>query len=181
MSSGSIARRYAKALLAIGEEKGNLLGLQREVQRAADVWTESEELSTTLMNSLVELSARRAVWIAVTRRLGVSPMGRNFLNLLFDKKRLTELPVIAREFGKMIDKKDNRLRAEVISAKPLPDVVVSKLKGALQQQTGKVVVVTKREDSSLIGGVVTKVGDLMFDGSVKTQLVRMKENMLSRG
>ncbi len=181
MSSGSIARRYAKALLAIGEEKGNLLGLQREVQRAADVWTESKELSTTLMNPRIELSARREVWIAVTKRLGVSPMGRNFLNLLFDKSRLAQLPAIALEFGKMIDKKDNRLRAEVISARPLPDVMVGKLKSALQKQTGKVVVVTKREDPGLIGGVVTKVGDLMYDGSVKTQLARMKENMLSRG
>ena len=83
--------------------------------------------------------------------------------------------------GVLADRKENRLRADVISAVPLPDDVVVRLKAAMQRRTGKIVVITKREDPSLIGGVVTRVGDLMYDGSLKTQLVQMKEAMLGRG
>ncbi|MCP4603982.1 MAG: ATP synthase F1 subunit delta [Proteobacteria bacterium] len=180
MIVGSIARRYAKALFAIGEEKGNLLGLAREIQRVAEVWEESDEFRNTLTNPLINAKAKREIWNGVIRRLGVSPIGKNFLNLLFDKSRLTELPGIVRELSALADRKENRLRAEVMSAVQLPEDAVQRLKSALQKQTGKAVVITMREDPSLIGGVVTRVGDLMYDGSLRTQFARMKEVMLGR-
>ncbi len=181
MVSGSVSRRYAKALFAIGEEKGNLLGLQKEVERAAEAWNASGQLRSTLSNPQIGLAARKSLWEAVVRRLGVSPMGLNFLLLLFDKGRLADLPGITRELGVLSDRKENRLRAEVIGAAPLPDTVVMRLKTALQRHTGKIVIISKREDPGLIGGVVTQVGDMMYDGSVRTRLERMKEAMLGRG
>jgi F-type H+-transporting ATPase subunit delta len=181
MIVGSIGRRYAKALFDIGEEKGNLLGLLREVQRMAEIWDESEEFRTVLTNPLIDGEAKRQIWSDVVTRLGVSQVGKNFFNLLFDKGRFASLPGIARELGVLADQKENRLRAEVSSAVPIPDDVVVRLKAALQRRTGKVVVITKREDPSLIGGVVTRVGDLMYDGSLKTQFSMMKEAMLGRG
>jgi F-type H+-transporting ATPase subunit delta len=181
MIVGSIGRRYAKALFDIGEEKGNLLGLQSEVQRMADVWAESEDLRATIHSPLIDSGKKRAVWNDIVSRLGVSQTGKNFLSLLFDKGRFSSLPGIARELGVLADRKENRLRAEVMSAVPLADDVVVRLKAALQRRTGKVVVITKREDPGLIGGVVTRVGDLMYDGSLKTQLALMKEAMLGRG
>ena len=181
MVSGSVSRRYAKALFAIGEEKGNLLGLQKEVERAAEVWSGALDLRNTLSNPQISLAARKSVWEAVVRRLGVSPLGLNFLLLLFDKGRLVDLPGIARELGVLSDRKENRLRAEVTGAAPVPDAVVMRLKTALQRHTGKIVVMSKREDPQLIGGVVTRVGDLMYDGSVRTRLERMKEAMMGGG
>jgi F-type H+-transporting ATPase subunit delta len=81
----------------------------------------------------------------------------------------------------LTDRKENRLRADVTSATPLADDVVARLKAALQRSTGKMIVVTKTEDPSIIGGIVTRVGDLLYDGSLKTRLKRMKETMLDRG
>ena len=181
MIVGSIARRYAKAVFAIGEEKGNLLGLVREVQRMADVWEESEEFRSTMQNPLINRVAKREIWESIVRRLGVSQMGKNFFGLLFDQSRFSSLPGIARELGVLADQKENRLRAEVTSAAELPETVVIRLKGALQRRTGKIVVVTTKEDPSLIGGVITRVGDLMYDGSLKTQFARIKEAMLGQG
>ncbi len=180
MIIGSIGRRYAKALFAIGEEKGNLLGLLREVQRVSEIWEGSDELRTTLSNPLVDMDTKRKIWNAIIGRLGISQIGKNFFGLLFDKARFSSLPGIARELGVLVDDKENRLRAEVISAVPLPDEVVTRLRAALQKRIGKVVVITKREDPSLIGGVVTRVGDLMYDGSLKTQFAQVKEAMLGR-
>ena len=180
MIKGSIGRRWAKALFAIGEEKGTLVGLVREVQRAADVWDESGELRSTLVNLLLAESTRKKVWEAIVRRLGVSPIGTNFFKLLFDKGRLAELPAIARELQVLSDRKDNRLRAEVIGAGPVPETLVSQLRMALQKKTGQAVVITSMQDPSLIGGLVTRIGDLMYDGSIRAQLARIKEGMLGR-
>jgi F-type H+-transporting ATPase subunit delta len=181
MIVGSISRRYAKALFNIGEEKGNLLGLLGEVQQMADVWDESEVLRDTMTNPLIDSASKRTIWTDIVARLGISQIGKNFFNLLFDKARFTNLPGIARELSALVDIKENRLRAEITSAVPISDDLLSKLKSALQQRTGNVVVINSREDPSLIGGLVTKVGDLMYDGSLKTQLALMKETMLDRG
>lgn len=181
MIVGSIARRYAKAVFAIGEEKGNLLGLVREVQRMADVWEENEEFRTTMQNPLINREAKKQIWANVIRRLGISQVGKNFFGLLFDKKRFVHLPSIARELSVLADEKENRLRAEVTSVVPLPETVVVRLKGALQRRTGKIVVVTTKEDPEIIGGIITRVGDLLYDGSLKTQFAKIKEAMLGQG
>ena len=181
MILGSISRRYAKALFDIGEEKDNLLELLGEVQSMADAWDESDVLRNTMTNPLVDIADKRAIWSDIVARLGVSQIGKNFFSLLFDKSRFTNLPGIARELSALVDRKENRVRAEIASAVPIADDLVSRLKSALQQRTGNVVVITSREDPSLIGGWVTKVGDLMYDGSLKTQLALMKEAMLDRG
>jgi F-type H+-transporting ATPase subunit delta len=180
MIKGSIGRRWAKALFSIGEEKATLVGLVREVQRAAEIWQESDELRGALTNPLLAESTRKKVWEAIVRRLGTSPIGTNFFKLLFEKGRLAELPAIARELQVLSDERDNRLRAEVIGARPVPESVVQQLRSALQAKTGRAVVVTSKQDPSLIGGFVTRVGDLMYDGSIRAQLARIKEGMLGR-
>lgn len=180
MVSGSIARRWARALFAIGQEHSNLPGLLREVQTAADVWMSSEELRDAMTNPLIDRKARIAVWDSLIRRIGATRMGKNFLLLLFDKTRLTELAGIARELQVLSDNKDNRIRAEVIGAVPVSEGVVAGLRSALVRGTGKAVMISTSEDPSIIGGVITRVGNLMYDGSIRTRLSRMKEGMLGR-
>ena len=114
MVSGSITRRWAKALFAIGEEHGNLPGLLREVQRAADAWGSSEELRDTMTNPLIDSKARLAVWDSLTRRIGATRMGKNFLMLLFDKARLAELAGIARELQVLPDRRGGNLTAVLV-------------------------------------------------------------------
>jgi F-type H+-transporting ATPase subunit delta len=181
MVTGSLARRWAKALFAIGEEQGNLLGLTREVQRVAETWEESEELRNAMSNPAVGHEARTQVWESLQRRLGVTRIGRNFFMLLLTKGRLAELPAIARELQVLGDRKDNRLRAEVSSAAAIGEDVVTRLRMALQKATGSSITVNTSVEPGLIGGLVTRIGDMMYDGSVKTQLARAKEQMLGHG
>ena len=178
MTTGSVARRYAKALYELGQEMGSPLGLIRNVQSIAEVWEGSEELRDAIANPHIRLETRKSILREIVARLGLSHAARNFVHLLFDKTRLEELPAIARELGRLADEKQNRVRAEVISATSLSEVALEKLKFALEKATGKVVLIAKREDPDLIGGIVTRVGDLMYDGSIKRQLARVKENML---
>ncbi len=178
MTTGSIARRYARALYELGQDKGSPLGLIRNVQSMAEVWTDSEELRDLIANPHLKRDTRRRVLNEIAARLALAPYAKNFVNLLFDKSRLVELPAIAMELGKLADERQNRVRAEVISATPLPEVTLSKLKFALEKATGRVVMISAEEDPSLIGGVVTRVGDMMYDGSIRRQLTRMKETIL---
>jgi F-type H+-transporting ATPase subunit delta len=108
-------------------------------------------------------------------------MTRNFLRLLFDKRRLSFLPAIYRELVALSDKKNGRIRAEIISAEVLSDEIADRLKMVIQKATGNTVILTKREDSELIGGIITRVENLMYDGSVKNSLIRMRQNMLDNG
>jgi len=181
MVTGSLARRWAKALFAIGEEQGNLLGLTREVQRVAEAWEENEELRNAMSNPALGREARTQVWESVQRNLGVTRIGRNFFMLLLAKGRLGKLPAIARELQVLGDRKDNRLRAEVSTAAAIGEDVVTRLRMALQKATGSTIVVNARVEPGLIGGLVTRIGDMMYDGSVKTQLARAKEQMLGHG
>jgi F-type H+-transporting ATPase subunit delta len=178
MTSGSIARRYARAIFEIGEQQGTLLGLLKHIESISALWTESEELRTAMTNPFIRVDTRKKIWSEVISRLGMPEAGRNFLHLLFDKARIDELPAVARELGRLSDLKQNRLRAEVVSAIPISEATLMQLKSSLERITGKVLVISKREDSSLIGGMVTRVGDMMYDGSIKTQLNRMKDKML---
>lgn len=178
MTSGSIARRYARALFEIGEEKGSLLGLLKAIENIAELWRENEELRVAMTNPFNKLDTRKKIWSEVISSLGVPQEGRNFLNLLFDKSRITELPAVARELGRLSDQKQNRLRAEVVSAAPISDHQMMQLKSSLERLTGKVLIINKREDPALIGGIITRVGDMMYDGSIRTQLERLKDKML---
>ena len=105
---------------------------------------------------------------------------KNFLRLLLDKDRLGAIKEITDYHAKLTDELSNITRAEVIAVKPLKDEALTKLGKALKGLTAKEVRMEIREDESLIGGVLVKIGDTVLDGSVKAQLRGLKES-LKRG
>ena len=177
--TGSLARRYAKALLEIGVRTQTFDALGKELERLTAQLDESKELRQVLENPVFPLDKRRGVLDEVVRRLGLSRTARNFVMLLLEKGRIVALPDITRVYRTLVDEQAGRVRATVTSARPLDPALEQRLKNALERQSGKVVLLEKREDPQLIGGVVTQLGDLMFDGSVRTQLERMREELLS--
>ena len=98
--------------------------------------------------------------------------------MLLDRQRIAILPMVAREMRAMVDEHAGRVLATVTSAKPLADDVAGRISGALEKATGKKIELDRKEDPSLVGGVVAQVGDLVWDGSVRTQLERMREQFL---
>ena len=178
MIAGSVGRRYAKALLQIGVESRSFDALGRELDRAAETVAGSLELKSTLENPIFALSKRRHVLEDVARRLGLSAAVRNLLLLLLDKGRMSALPDIARAHRELVDEQAGRARATVTSATPLDPAVEARLKGALEKQTGKTVILERKLDPALIGGVIAQVGDLVFDGSVQAQLRQIREELL---
>ncbi|MEO6950910.1 MAG: ATP synthase F1 subunit delta [Polyangia bacterium] len=179
MIAGSIGRRYAKALLSIGVATHSFDALGRELDRAAETIASSAELKNVLENPVFPLSQRHHVLEDVAQRLSLSASVKNLLLILLDRGRISVLPDIARAHRELVDEQAGRARATITSAAPLDPAIESRLRGALEKHTGKTVLLDKKVDPSLIGGVVAQVGDLVFDGSVKHQLEELRTELLS--
>ncbi len=178
MIAGSLARRYARAMLDVGVDKGSYEKLGKEVDDLAAIFSSSRDLSEALTNPVFPRAKRRDVLVAVLQKMFVANETKNFALLLFDRERIPYLPAIARELRAMVDEKAGRVRAQVTSAKPLSMDQTTQLQGALEARSGKKVVLEKREDPSLLGGVVAQIGDLVYDGSVRTQLEQMRDQLI---
>jgi F-type H+-transporting ATPase subunit delta len=177
--TGSIARRYAKALLDIGVKQQTFDALGKELDRAADVFVKSPELRTALENPVFPIDQRKLVLEELARRLALSKTMRAFVMLLLEKGRIAKLPDIARVHRTLVDEHAGRVRVTVTSARPLDPALETRLKSALEKQSGKTVLFEKREDPALVGGLVTQLGDTVYDGSVRTQLERLREQLLA--
>jgi F-type H+-transporting ATPase subunit delta len=177
--TGSLARRYAKALLEIGVAQQTYDALGKELDRAADTLRSSPELRVALENPVFSLEKRKLIMDELSRRLALSKTVRNFIMLLLDKGRINALPDIARVHRTLIDEHAGRMRATVTSARPLDPMLETRLKTALEKSSGKVVLFDKREDPAILGGLVTQLGDTVYDGSVRTQLQQLREELLS--
>jgi F-type H+-transporting ATPase subunit delta len=178
MITGSIARRYARALLSIGVDQGNYEALGREVGDLARAMATSAELTDALTNPLFKRSQRRQLLDRMLTRIGASTATRNFFFLLLDRERMNVVPDIARELAAMIDERAGRVNAVVTSAQPLTPLQAQQLKATLEHASGRTVMMERQHDPSLLGGVVAKVGDLVYDGSLRTQLEQMRYSLV---
>jgi len=104
---------------------------------------------------------------------------QRFVLLLLDRSRIVLLPAIARAYQAMADDHVGRVRAQVTSAEPLTQVALDRVRRSLEQRTGKKVVMETAVDPELIGGLVARVGDLVLDGSVRTQLADLRTKLLN--
>ena len=177
-ASGSVARRYARALLEIGLEAKRLRSLLNEIEKVSESIVTSPELRDVLRNPMVLTSQRKKVLEALTRRLGVTKEVRNACMLLVERGRGDIIPDIARELRVMVDDHEGIVRAEIVSATPLATSYVDQITKALAKATGKKIEVTTKQDKDLIGGVVTRVGGVVYDGSLRTRLSRVREQMI---
>jgi F-type H+-transporting ATPase subunit delta len=178
MSVSIVARRYARALLELGLEGGQLDSVVGEIDAVAQSWTGSPELRNALENPIVSLAAKKAVMSDLAAALQTSAVTRQALLLMVDRRRTRALPYIASALREMADARKGLLRAEVITATPLSDGYYVRVQKQLEAMTGQRVVVDRRTDPSLIGGVVTRIGDRILDGSLRTRLQSLRDALL---
>jgi F-type H+-transporting ATPase subunit delta len=177
MVSGSLARRYAKAVFEIGSKQGGLDKIGADLRSLAKAFKESKELETTLASPAIRRGDRKKVLDAVLQRIGATPTTTHLLYLLLEGERMASVPAIARELDAMIEAKAGRIAAEVVSAKPLDPAQLSQITASLEKLSGKKVSVTHRENAELLGGVVAKLGDTVYDGSLRTQLRTLRDEL----
>jgi F-type H+-transporting ATPase subunit delta len=177
--SGSVGRRYARALFQIGVDRGTFERLGEELAQLADLFQSSTELRQTLENPVFRPSDKRAILEKILPRVTPTTEVQRFVLLLLERRRITALPAIARAYRELVDQHTGRVRAAVVSAQPLGPADLDRVRRSLERRTGKQVLVEASVDPALIGGVVARVGDLVLDGSVRTQLASLREKLLN--
>ena len=179
MIRGSLARRYARALITIGRGEGASDALVQELDRFVQLLQEDRMLHEVLIGPTVPRPQRDAVILQVAQRMNLSPTMIRFLRLLDDRRRLEYLPRILLSFREMLDEVQGRVRATVTTAAALSAAAEAEIKATLSKLTGKEVVMTVEVNPELIGGVVTRVSGLLLDGSIKTQLRQIRQELAS--
>lgn len=177
MKNHAVSRRYAKALILIGKEDGQADGYNDELSAMLGLLDSNEGFEQALTNPLIRKNDRKKLLEAVIASAGFSKVMNSFLSLLFDKGRISFLRDIATYYSTMADELKGVVQATVVAATSLSKTNINKIQKSLSDKTGKTVVLDVQKDSSLIGGIITKIGDLVLDGSVKTQLVNMRETL----
>jgi F-type H+-transporting ATPase subunit delta len=176
----AIARRYAKALLLIGKEDGQTELYREELGKFADLIKSNDALERAINNPLYDVESRKKVLQILSEALEHSRVMNSFLQLLFSKGRIRFVVSINEFFQKLADELKGVVRANLVSAEDLSPETIEKIREALSKRTNKEVILEVEQDQNLIGGIVTKIGDLVLDGSIKTQLLNMRES-LKRG
>jgi len=177
MVSGSLARRYAKAVFEIGVAHGILDKLGADLRALGKAMKESAELMPALASPAIRRADRKNVLAGLLGAIAAHAMTSNLVYLLLDGERLASLPAISRELDALIEAKAGRVIAEITSAQPLDPAQLSQITAALEKLSGKQVTVIKRQDSELLGGVVAKLGDTVYDGSLRTQLRALRDEL----
>ncbi len=177
MRGGVIARRYGKALFLIGEERGDVPVLLGELEQLTNLILDSEELRRVLFTPLHPRAERRGVIRELVQRLELSKELDAFTNVLVDENRTAYLPEIRDALRELVEQAEGRVVARLTSARPLSDEEVEQLREVLSRRVNAEVTLELEVDESLIGGVVARIGDLLLDGSVRTQLDSLATNL----
>ncbi len=173
----TVARKYARALLEIGLKAGNFEILGQELGTLAELLERNRELKAILFSAVYPVATQKKIVRAVAEPLGLSPATLDFLALLIDRKRMDHFPEVAKAYEALCDEAANRVRAVLIAAWEISPELTKIIKGKLEYSTGKEVILTVQKDPSLMGGVVTKMGNVVYDGSLRTQLQKIRENL----
>lgn len=175
-----IARRYAKALMLIGKEDNKAESYRDELSAFSGLMAANRGLEQAICNPLYDAGSRRNVLLDIIGRMDLSAVVKSFLLLLFDKGRVRFIGHINEFYHQLVDEWQGVTRASLVSATELTSDTIKRIRDSLSRRVGKEIIVETELDPGLIGGVVTRIGDLVLDGSVRTQLRNMKES-LKRG
>ncbi|HEV2905072.1 MAG TPA: ATP synthase F1 subunit delta [Pyrinomonadaceae bacterium] len=177
MSSQTVARRYASALADVVLDRGEANEVKQELQEWTELLEANANLQEVFRNPTIALEKKRAVLNKLIERAKSRPTTTNFLKVLLQNQRLAELPGVNRKFEEILDERAGLVAATVTTARPVPQSSQEDLMERLSEITKKKVRVDFEQDPELIGGLVTRIGSTIYDGSVQNQLKQLREKM----
>ena len=180
MSSQTVARRYATALADVLIERGQQQAILEELGSWESMILANPQLTEVFENPTIPYEQKRRVLAELIKSTGISEITANFLRVLLKNQRLAALPQVNERLKGVLDARANVVAAQVTTAKPVDEEIKGMLREKLARSTGKSVRLDFSVDDSLIGGIVTRIGSTVYDGSIKNQLERM-EKVLAGG
>lgn len=181
MSLRISSNRYAKALFDVAlQENADLNQVDRDLQEVVGMMQASPDLVVASNRGTVTETARRSLLEAVAKAMTLTAPVTKLLVLLAESRKLNYLPDLAAAYRERLLAHQNIVRAEVTSAAPLSPEKSKALEQSLSSATGKKVELSMSVDPELLGGVVAKIGSTVYDGSVRTQLERLRKELVEQ-
>ena len=177
MKSDVVAKRYARALYELGQEEGLEQKFLEDMQNMALVVDQSTEFRSIMQSPLYDIILKKRILKDVVSKTGISDYTMNFLNILLDKDRFVFLADIKDTYKQILDEASGRVRAIITSAAELDEDQLERITKALSKVVKKEVDVDVTIEPSLIGGVVAEIEGMVYDGSVTTQISRLKQSL----
>lgn len=175
MSEARVASRYADALIEIAAEGNRVDEVGHELARIAELFAANDHQLGTFIGSPVFTSDERAAVLdQVIPRLGLHPQTVNLVKLMNVNGRLGVFSALIHRYNELADAHNGRVRVSVTTAEALTPALESEIRAALEQTTGKTVLVEHTIDPSLIGGMIARVGGTVYDSSLRTRLASLK-------
>lgn len=177
MISGSIGRRYAKALFSLAVDQNRVEPWSDSLRALKAAVESSPELRDVLQNPVYSKDQRRAVVAKLAEALKLDSEPASALYLLADRNRLAYVAGVADYFGELADAKLGRIRAHVTTATAIDDAALKAIADQLGATTKATVLVEHAVDPAIVGGVVAQIGSIVYDGSLRTQLEQLKTTL----
>jgi F-type H+-transporting ATPase subunit delta len=177
MPSRASAARYAKALFDVALNESDPVQIERDLASFADLMSSNAELHGALTNPAVPASAKHQIVDTLAKRLNLASPPWKLLVLLADRDRLAIVPDLLDIYRARLRDHLQIVRAQVTTAAPLTPDRAAELQKKLAAVTGRTVEMTTTVDPAIIGGVVTRIGSTVYDGSLATQLAKLKEKL----
>jgi len=169
------ARVYAEALFEVGRDKGKLDALQQQLGQFADAVDRNRDLQVFFFSPYLSSTEKKeGIERAIT---GAEPELINFLELLVDKHRMTEVFRIRRELDELWKHENRRIDVTVTSAVELDSAVVEKIGQEVERQTGEKVDLSSQVDGEILGGIVLQVGNMVLDASIRNRLEKLRKSV----
>jgi F-type H+-transporting ATPase subunit delta len=177
LSIQAIARRYSTALADVTLPRGEAREVQQEIDQWCQMMQSNDRLHEIFRNPTIPYNQKRSLLGTLIERTRVRPTTANFLMVLLQNQRLSELSEVSKRFAQVLDERSGVVSAHVTTARPVPESVRLSLRSTLVSLTGKDVRLSYAIDPDLIGGIVTRIGSTVYDGSVRNQLDLLRGKM----
>jgi F-type H+-transporting ATPase subunit delta len=177
MSATTVARRYAEAMADVAITHNVVDQTDGELRAFAEMMRQSRELADVFASPVLPQSDKRKVLEALIARARPSTFTANLLRAMLTNNRLPLVPDVYEQYRRLINERRGVVVAEVTTAQPLNAQEQAQLGQRLQTLTGKQVEFQFKTDAALIGGVITRIGSVVYDGSVRTQLQEIEQRL----
>jgi F-type H+-transporting ATPase subunit delta len=175
-----LALRYAHAFASVATSTHmDIAAAEQQLHDFSGTLAGSRDLREVLMNPSIPNVQKIKVLDAIAARIGMFPQVRNFLGVIIEKQRLADLDEILTEFHAVMDEQSGLAEAEITSAHVLNDEDRAQLEAEVARLAGGRVRAIYRQDATLLGGAVVRIGSTVYDGSIRAQLQRLKDRLVN--
>jgi F-type H+-transporting ATPase subunit delta len=181
MTNKTAAMRYARALLDVAiTERADLDQIERDLDAVAGLFTQYPALASALLNPVVPVPRKREAVAALMAISEVTPIVTKLIGLLADRDRLVLIPdLLAAYRSRLLDHR-NVIRAEITTTESLTPARAKRIEAGIAETTGRTVFLTTKVDPSIVGGVVTRIGSTVYDGSIARHLEKIRASLIEQ-